>query len=252
MPVLLTETGYECLGEFCDISLYREWSNDLDVVVVLDDIEVREVVNTLGGADVINGKRVVNRGLLDTGDGIDLVIGGSLSYSDIGIVNYGMISSGFGNDLISGIGEWRGIENDGSIITGAGNDTIIGRPLEGRGGSGIRNSGVIFTGDGSDRVDALRGGYISADNGIGYIDLGSGDDWIRGFGKQIVDGGSGNDTAELGLDFGNVELTLDIGSRVWISVNGTDMEFNNVEMFVFNDDAKTLGELQATFESDIV
>ena len=70
--------------------------------------------------------------------------------------------------------------------------------------------------------------------------MGRGEDLIRGFGEQSVFGGQGMDTAELGIDSDDEPLSL--GSSFDIEIG--DMEFTDVETFVFNDETFSLSELQ--------
>jgi len=111
---------------------------------------------------------------------------------------------------------------------------------------------MICTGNGNDTVEALTpDGLIGSFTGGGTIDLGKGDDLIRGFGNQTVDGGKGFDTAELGINatFGTGAITLGMASGdIQIMFGGQTMTFANVERFNFNGtmfDLKTLQHLVA-------
>ena len=192
-------------------------------------------------------------GKINTGDGNDNIFGTD-GISE-GVENRSMIDTGNGNDNIFGSGDIAGITNLVTINTGDGDDSIIGINITGPEDdiAGINNTGMIDTGNGKDIVDALTGGFASfglipepvGDEEIGRINLGRGDDLIRGFGEQIVDGGRGFDTAELGIDFDNqIELHNAVGSSIDITVDNTTMAFTNVELFDFNGQEFTLGELQ--------
>lgn len=160
------------------------------------------------GADSIlartspGGLGIENRGFILTGDGNDVVTAG-LGGNQCGLFNAGwapgmftanaFIYLGLGNDIITakanpsrGPGGGVAIENYGTIDTGDGNDKIIASA----GFKAIRNFGSISTGNGDDVVDALLGGF----GGNGFIDLGPGNDSLKGFGSGTFLGGSGIDT----------------------------------------------------------
>ena len=170
-----------------------------------------------------------NTGTLNTGDGMDRIVGiirrSSSAYPLTlhGIRNAKTINTGAGADLIEGQGLEQnsyGITNLGVIDTAEGNDTITGSVnvvtgsaslyagimnygtiftgagndvITGYGfnpGTGIRNEGLIDTGSGDDAVSAPRGGLA----GSGTIQLGDGNDLLNGFGPTTVLGGNGSDT----------------------------------------------------------
>jgi hypothetical protein len=110
--------------------------------------------------------------------------------------NFGMIDAGDGNDLITSTGV---IYNEGVINTGNGDDSII--VDEGVDGSttgyGIyNNGGAINMGDGNDSIIANEG-FESGLNSSGAWFLGEDDDYLKGFGNGDFYGGNGNDTLEL-------------------------------------------------------
>ena len=72
--------------------------------------------------------------------------------------------------------------------------------------------------------------------------MGPGDDLIKGFGEQIVDGGSDFDTAELGIDYD--ENLISSGSLPEIDIEIGGMFFTDVEKFDFNGQEFSLEELQ--------
>jgi uncharacterized protein YkwD/deoxyadenosine/deoxycytidine kinase len=143
-------------------------------------------------------------GVIDTGAGSDTI---TASSNGTAIDNDGSIITGDGNDSITGIGtESREVLNkgysygygiisyNGTIDTGNGNDTITGSGW-GLGGYGIFCSNRIDTGSGNDVVDALVGGFA----GRGLINLGDGDDTLKGFGF-VTQWGTGLFDAGLGSD----------------------------------------------------
>ncbi len=187
-------------------------------------------------------------GTINTGNGNDNIFG--TDGKSEGVENRSTIDTGNGDDNIFGSGDIAGITNLVTINTGNGDDSIIGTNITGPEDdiAGINNTGTIDTENGNDIVDALTGGLASfglipdpvGDEEIGRINLGRGDDLIRGFGEQIVDGGRGFDTAELGIDYDDDLLSL--GSSFDIKIG--DMEFTDVELFDFNGEEFTLKELQ--------
>ena len=235
--------------------------NGKDTITGTDaNIGIRNVgiLNTGNGKDTITGNAtgsndgLINEGLINTGAGKDIITGTSAEGSGIRNligVDESIINTGNGNDTITGTGDQFGLVNerlttiDGTIIngiinTGNGRDTITGI-----GGSiGIANAGIINTGNGRDTVDALTGGFDS----VGEINLGRGRDLIRGFGQQIVDGGRGFDTAELGIDFDENQITFgSTGSTsIDITFDSATMSFDNVERFDFNGQVFALEQLQ--------
>ncbi|HEY9661003.1 MAG TPA: hypothetical protein V6C65_21320, partial [Allocoleopsis sp.] len=164
-----------------------------------------------------------------------------------------------GNDSLTGTnpGSGSGIDNAGTINTGVGNDTLTGIG-DGYGsitnrGNAPNSYGTINTGAGDDLVQALQtnGGIGTFDNApnsaadsVGTIQLGSGKDRIKGFGPQSVNGGSGFDTAELGINFHKSLLALGT-SPTPTSITIGSMAFTNVENFVFNNGTYSLAQLRA-------
>ena len=101
---------------------------------------------------------------------------------------------------------------------------------------------MIETGDGSDTVDAFSGGFT----GFGTINLGPGDDLMKGFGEQIVDGGDGYDTAALGFNYDEERISLGstADTSIDITFSGQTMSFDNVEGFDFNGQTLTFDQLK--------
>lgn len=208
-------------------------------------------IKTGKGNDIVSGYArggnvigIHNFGTIKTGADEDLILGSASGTSGNGIrnTNNGKIDTEDGDDLIRGTGSSLGISNFGTIKTGSGNDFVIGNVTGEVQDTtrGVRNSGTIKTEDGSDTVDAFTGGFGSLGTVVGTIDLGKGDDLIRGFGEQIVDGDEGFDTAELGIYYDRTLISL--GSSFDIQIG--DMSFTDVERFVFSDVAYSLSDLQ--------
>lgn len=204
------------------------------------------------------GFGISNRGRIGTGNGNDNILG---TGNCVGIFNsalddLGIINTGRGNDNIIGNGDIAGLTNLGTIHTENGKDKIIGTNLPGPGEdiAGINNTGVIDTGRGNDIVDALTGGFASfgriptpeGNEGVGTINLGEGQDLIRGFGEQIVDGDRGFDTAELGIDFDENLITFGspAPTSIDITFDSATMSFTDVELFDFNGQEFALEQLQ--------
>ena len=240
MTTILTENSWINRDTGEDLG---KWTNETDISDLGDKIVVyrKVITNTLEGDDTIIGtserEGINNFGTIQTMEGNDAITGkGEIA----GIINNhsGTITTGEDNDTITGSDALIGIENLNLIKTEDGNDTIIGSGSI----SGISNLSIIETGDGSDTIDAFSGGF----RGVGTINLGQGEDIIRGFGNQIVNGGDDNDTAELGLNFD--EDLISLGSiddnSIDITFNDQTMSFTNVERFDFNGQEFTPEELQ--------
>ena len=214
--------------------------------------ESNGIINTGVGRDTIGafskGGGILNDGIINTGAGTDEISAGSLL--GIAIDNSGTINTGAGADIIdASFGAVAGIKNDGTINTGAGADIINAGSGDVAGDIDINNSGTINTGAGADIIDALNGGFDGLTGGFGgggTIDLGRGDDLIRGFGQQIVDGDRGFDTAELRIDFEENLITFgSTGSTsIDITFDSVTMSFTDVELFDFNGQEFALEQLQ--------
>ena len=267
MTTILTEIGWEDGNG----NLLGRWTNQPNVVDRGDGITVdlNITAKSLSGNDSIAGTNadgigIDNDGTINTGTGNDTLSGNTISTSPAIFNNGGTINTGTGNDSLSGDG-YIGILNRGTINTGTGDDSIFGRgvaginnvstintvagndSISGQGTlSGITNGGIINTGGGNDTVDALTGGFSSG----GTIDLGVGRDLIRGFGaqvvEQIVDGGRGFDTAELGIDFDENQITFGstAPTSIDITFDSATMSFTDVESFDFNGQVFALEQLQ--------
>ena len=189
-------------------------------------------INTGDGADTLTASSspfyisFFNSGTINTGKGNDLIDATALN--DVGDVDFGLyntdtgkIITGTGNDTIRGAGGELysfGINNAGMIKTGAGNDIITGTSnasTEQRDAFGIINDGTINTGSGDDIIDALKGGF----NGEGKIDLGSGNDTLKGFGEGKFHGGTGNDKLLFGTGTYTVSGSTIVHAGVTMNVN---------------------------------
>jgi hypothetical protein len=161
-----------------------------------------------------NWDALVNKGLINTGNGKDTIIATGATYfaysSGIGLTNYFTIDTGEGDDIITaggGLGEFfgersNGIENYGTIDTGEGDDTITGYGSPDSSGT-IINTGTIDTGNGNDIITASGKVFSSKNKGIftnrGGVFLGEGNDsltagWeghLENF--NVLETGGGND-----------------------------------------------------------
>lgn len=128
-----------------------------------------------------------------------------------------------------------------------GSDKIIGQASSTIGGTayGIYGQGIIKTGDGNDSliatstVDGVQQ-KVSIGGGI-KIDLGSGNDYFKGFGEATVDGGKGFDT----LDLGVFKRSQVIVSGV---ISGNTLESANIS---FNNNGNTITMSTTGFEKFI-
>jgi hypothetical protein len=248
MTTQLTEIGWV---DKSSGRLLGRWSNQPNVVDRDDEITVASGVtaNSLAGGDIITGfssaeygDAISNDGIFNTGPGKDRITATSSGPDGDGIINVGTINTGPGNDRITATADDDGIFNVGTINTGPGNDRITTMALY-----DIFNSGTINTGPGNDTVDTLTGNgrfLIVGERDVGRINLGAGCDLIRGFGEQIVNGGQGFDTAELGIDYDEITLSNALGSSIDITFDSATMAFTNVDLFVFSDVTYTLQQLQ--------
>ena len=210
MNTRLTKTGWvnEETGK-----LQGKWTDYADEVNLNDKVIVPSevVVNTSGGDDAIIGNSEL-----------------------VGVENFGTLETGEGNDAITGSGDMIGISNFGTIKTGDGDDVITGSG----GVVGIDNFGIIDTGNGND--------VIVGSTGSGAINLGQGDDLIQGVSGQSVNGGSGYDTVELGIDYDENLISIGITGSTSVEVTsaGETISFDQVELWDFNGQEFTLEQLQ--------
>ena len=253
MVIRLTETGWETevgdnLGLWTEKTDYTLEGKE-DKLSLSADVEVR----TGGGSDYllgiggigdnsnrdsgsgisIGGNLQGKAGILKTEDGNDVLIGTAKNpRRAVGIRNRGIIDTGKGEDFISGNATPKGtfggginygIRNDslGTVSTGEGNDSIFGK-AKARVSRGIENYSNISTGEGDDSIigiaEAKSNGGVGGRIGIrqanlGAIDMGDGDDLIRGEGRTlgienpgsvnigiqnggVINMGKGNDTVD--------------------------------------------------------
>jgi hypothetical protein len=172
----------------------------IDNYGLMDTGEGDDIINgtnsIIGTGDFISGGIInsVDVHTIITGNGNDTIIG----TGSTGIYNMGVINTGNGDDVIIGTGS-TGIYNGNVINTGNGDDSIIANGgVNGTGeGYGIyNNGGAINMGDGNDSIIASEG-FQSGSNSSGAWFLGEGDDYIKGFGSGDFYGGNGFDTLEL-------------------------------------------------------
>lgn len=113
--------------------------------------------------------------------------------------------------------------NDSDKLTGQATTTIGGTAY------GIYGQGIINTGDGNDFILAtsiLDGVQQKVSIGGGIkIDLGTGNDYLKGFGVATVDGGKGFDTLDLGA-FNRSQVIVS-GVISGNTLNSANISFNN-------------------------
>lgn len=157
------------------------------------------MIRTASGNDRIfgwaeyQGISNTSSGSITTGEGNDIIE--TNADCPLPIDNLGLIDMGAGSDTILA----PSISNEGIIHLGDGNDRIISPPENYYGNGSIYNTGLITTGAGSDIVDMIDGIYIY---GKGTLDMGTGNDTLRGFGSttpydqtsSMFIGGTGIDT----------------------------------------------------------
>jgi hypothetical protein len=123
--------------------------------------EGRDLINALGGDDVITGQRN------DSQPGF---------FSDRGNLQFGR-----GDDELTGISRnGIGIDNQGFIYMGPGDDRVVASGSD----VAMRNRRFLFMQGGNDVVDVRDGGI----RGRGFIDLGQGRGTFIGYGDHTVFG----------------------------------------------------------------
>jgi hypothetical protein len=161
-------------------------------------------INTGNGQDsIISVGNFTNKGNVFLGDDNDSItasifpstseIIGEVDLLNRALENYNAIETGDGKDTITSTGV---IYNEGVINTGNGDDSIIVDggidDITGTTYGIYNNGGTINMGDGNDSIITSEGF-----EGLGYVLLGNGEDYIKGFGSGEFSGGNGNDTLEL-------------------------------------------------------
>ena len=182
----------------------------------------------MGGYDYTQYAGISNGGALVAGNGGSKITGAGRT----GISNdYGIMLFGNGINEVKGTGKivvdpkapspysysfgLTGVENRGIMQFGNGKNTLTGvgfifiapptpnvyntYPVGGH--AAIKNYGSIIFGDGNNTIDALAGGF----DGNGYIEFGTGQNQIKGFGQVSVDGG-GNAKSKLLLNPGTYQI----------------------------------------------
>ncbi|MCC5630250.1 hypothetical protein LC613_20415 [Nostoc sphaeroides CHAB 2801] len=164
----------------------------------------------------------------------------SIGTTTIGIQNIkkAIITTGENKDTIKGSAKSLqantlayGIFNDGIIDTGNDHDILTGQATTTIGGIayGIYGQGIIKTGNGNDRVSATSKidkvqQKVTIGGGIRF-ELGAGNDYFKGFGSAIVDGGKGFDTLDVRA-FKRSEVSVS-GVISGNSLNPANITFNN-------------------------
>ncbi|MEO1396918.1 MAG: M23 family metallopeptidase [Cyanobacteria bacterium J06634_5] len=224
-------------------------------------------MNTGGGHDTVTGQVIVQENgsnhssifqemsRMQTGGGKDSITG-TVTVEGSGENNSGIfqrthsvINTGNGSDSITGEvqGNGAGIFNDAtSLMTmGNGKDYLTGSVTGA--GFGINNSGSINMGNHQDVVEGIGADAFYGFIGGGKVFLGAGADRIIGFGEQMVNGGTGIDTAEFEFSLdSSIRLGSSAANALNVIANGVTMAFVNVEKFMFNGDTFLLQELQNT------
>ncbi|WP_038004731.1 hypothetical protein ACLM44_12565 [Synechococcus sp. W2B2] len=179
---------------------------------------------------IISIGSVDNQALLKLGNGDDFVLGAAISKggsvtSGIELENSTIQSKG-GNNLIEGeaVGGFFNsgilLDSSSTIKLGAGNDVVAGFAFDGiESNQGITNFGTIKLGGGDDIIESLDGDF----GGDGTTRLGSGNDFILGFGTGNFNGGRGIDIIK--LTTGIYEFENNILTRV----DGVSMDLRSVE-----------------------
>jgi hypothetical protein len=231
--------------------------------------------NSYGGAAyaIANGLFNSVNALIVTGYGKDNISGNAIAtdsssvpgiFIATGIDNSGEIITGRDDDTISGsattlvgIGsssESIGISNNGSIDAGNGNDIITGNATAVGAGAfvyGIYGTGTIQMGNGNDTLIAsstLNGVLQKVNLGDGLtIDMGNGNDYVKGFGQATVNGGEGwngnkgGDTLDLSYGFNRSDLVVsgvnpnDPNEAANFTFGGITMTTTGFEKFIFAD-----------------
>jgi hypothetical protein len=121
--------------------------------------------NTGDGNDTIEGQGafgIINKGLINTGNGKDIIIADKQFEQEISIENFFTIDTGDDDDIITGN---NGISNKGNIDTGNGDDSITARFFGSPYKAVLENFNVIETGEGNDIITSSGGGVIYNQNG---------------------------------------------------------------------------------------
>jgi hypothetical protein len=153
--------------------------------------------------------------------------------------NKGSINLGLGSDTLKATANATGtaiaINNvQGVIEAGYGNDTIKAYA------TGSKSYGIfggsVETGDGNDRVEASSfGGGVN-------IDMGKGNDVVKGFGNATINGGFGFDTLSLG-SYSLDDFKISFGTKhnkAVFELNDIIMSTSRFEQFKFDNGSLTL------------
>jgi hypothetical protein len=202
----INNTGILYAGPGNDQIRAHAWRGLINSGVIDTDIG-NDTIDVYFTASVDFGLLNDTQGRLSLGDGDDQVTLTGNEAQIGGIGNHGLFDFGRGHDRllldnVTGVG----IRNTGTINMYEGNDQIISSST-----AMILNDGDIFCGGGADIIDSIAQGF----SGQGVIDMGTGNDTLRGIAiadvpGALYKGGSGVDTlafksgtygvARLGLD----------------------------------------------------
>ncbi|MGF1936593.1 MAG: hypothetical protein RM347_019760 [Nostoc sp. ChiQUE02] len=186
-------------------------------------------------ASVAIGINILNPGVISTFSGNDSITGTgtgtvnlktSKAGTGIGINNSGTLNAGSGSDTITGTGIGGSFSNNiGTAIIGS----SLGEATAGGIAYGIYGQGIIKTGDGNDKIIATSNidkvqQKVTIGGGIRF-ELGTGNDYFKGFGSAIVDGGNGFDTLDVKA-FKRSEVSVS-GVISGNSLNPANITFNN-------------------------
>lgn len=211
---------------------------------------------------------------LDGGSGHDKICGHahsaesgspSLFVAGTGIFSHSQMLTGEGNDCIEGRASGSAeqmyglyLEEGSAIDTGSGNDRVIGtssNTMYSGPSSGIFGDStcLLSTGDGNDQVigaATVSGSKIFGILGGLTIDLGSGNDVLKGFGPFKALGGTGRDTYNLtGYRTTDFVITKDgEGGVTFQGSNGIQgftatATLSDFEVFIFNNGIYTYDTL---------
>jgi hypothetical protein len=128
---------------------------------------------------------LLNNGTIRLGAGIDSITG-----INARLTNTGTIDFGEGNNNISAFS----LSNTGTLSFGSGNDSVTTTSS-----LGINNSSTVLLGGGNDIVNCISsttnnfGQPATSARPAGLINFGDGNDTLIGYGRGLVDGGTGID-----------------------------------------------------------
>lgn len=199
--------------------------------------------NTEGNYTFGGGYGIFNDGTINAGGGNNYVLG--KVFNGIGIYNSGIgtIETGNGSDTFIAMGNYygAGFVNYGNISTGAGDDSITVTDYENQVDAltNFTNNGIIDTGAGSDSILVARGGF----QGNGSVFLGTGRDYLSGFGSGFFNGGEGIDILDLVPQFYNVGISGKTVTLTGSSPYSPTMIVTDFEIFRLGEQTYNLANL---------